>query len=122
MTIEEAKKEIIDSGLNLGAGDYVDIEALKVAATVLGAFEQIKWERDVAIEQLNELGLSLGQKVDDVKEVIEKQESKIVAYQNGSYVCPTCGEPTFPLAIYKGDYCLKCGQHIKWREVIKAKK
>ena len=103
MTIEEAKKEIIESGLNLGAGDYVDIEALKVAATVLGAFEQIKWERDVAIEQLNELGLSLGQKVDHVKEAIEKQETKFVAYQNGSYVCPTCGEPTFPLAIYKGE-------------------
>ena len=29
----------------------------------LGAFEQIKWERDIAIGQLEELGYSLGEKI-----------------------------------------------------------
>ncbi len=31
MTREEAIKDIIESGIELGAGDYVDIEALKIA-------------------------------------------------------------------------------------------
>ena len=31
-----------------------------------GLYDQIKWERDVAIGQLEELGLSLGQKIDGV--------------------------------------------------------
>lgn len=35
MTYEEALKDIIESGINLGAGDYVDPEALKVAAKAL---------------------------------------------------------------------------------------
>lgn len=35
MTPEEALKDIIESGINLGAGDYVDPEALKVAAKAL---------------------------------------------------------------------------------------
>lgn len=58
MTIEEAKKEIIESGIELGAGDYIDIEALRVAITVMGAYEQVRWERDIAMGQLKELGLS----------------------------------------------------------------
>lgn len=34
-----------------------------------GACEQIKWERDVAIEQLKSIGKGLGEKMDDVKPV-----------------------------------------------------
>ena len=40
-----------------------------------GLFEQYKWERDVAIAQLNELGLSLGQKIDGVYLDKEKYEN-----------------------------------------------
>lgn len=35
MTIEEALSSIVDDGINLGAGDFVNVEALKVAADVL---------------------------------------------------------------------------------------
>ena len=41
-------------------------EALKMALNALGAIEQIAWERNIALEQLEELGLSLGQKIDGV--------------------------------------------------------
>ena len=37
--------------------DYVDS-----AKMYIGSFEQIKWERDLAIKQLNELGYQLGEK------------------------------------------------------------
>lgn len=35
MTIEQALASIVDDGINLGAADFVDVEALKVAADVL---------------------------------------------------------------------------------------
>lgn len=35
MNDREALKAIIEDGINLGAGDYVDVEALKVAASAL---------------------------------------------------------------------------------------
>ena len=41
-------------------------EALKMALNIMGAFEQVAWERNIALEQLEELGISLGQKVDGV--------------------------------------------------------
>lgn len=39
-----------------------------------GLFDQFKWERDIAIEQLEELGLGLGQKVDGVYLTKEEYE------------------------------------------------
>lgn len=40
MTIKEALDNIVTSGINLGAGDFVDPEALEVAASVL---EKMQW-------------------------------------------------------------------------------
>lgn len=39
-------------------------EALKMALNALGAIDQIRWERDIAIEQLRDLGIGFGQKID----------------------------------------------------------
>lgn len=80
------------------------IEAMKVAISALGAIEQIIWERDVAISQLEELSLSLGQKVDHVKEVIDKATPMKLKEVKGMYditkpVCPRCGDDLF------GEYC-----------------
>ena len=38
-----------------------------------GAFEQVMWERDVATEQLKELGYELGQKVEPCEDTISRQ-------------------------------------------------
>lgn len=35
MTAQEAIKDIVENGIELGAGDYVDVEALKVAISAL---------------------------------------------------------------------------------------
>ena len=49
------------------------IELIEAAPTIepvkTGACEQIKWERDIAIEQLNAIGKGLGETMDDVKPV-----------------------------------------------------
>ena len=39
-------------------------EALKLAITIMGAYEHVLWERDLAISQLEELRYSLGEKVE----------------------------------------------------------
>ena len=36
--------------------------------------EQIRWERDVAVNQLNEIGCVFGQKMDDVKNKLESMQ------------------------------------------------
>lgn len=43
-------------------------EEFRDVINYLGAFEQIKWERDIAIGQLEELGYSLGEKIREDKE------------------------------------------------------
>lgn len=45
---------------------FLITEALQMAINALGSIDQIKWERDIAIGQLKELGLGLGQKIDGV--------------------------------------------------------
>lgn len=39
------------------------IQAIDHAINCVGAIEQIKWERDIAIQQLNELGYEFGEKI-----------------------------------------------------------
>lgn len=40
-----------------------DTEEYRDTISYLGAFEQIRWERDIAIGQLHELGYELGEKI-----------------------------------------------------------
>lgn len=39
------------------------LQAIDHAINCVGAIEQIKWERDIAIQQLNELGYQFGEKI-----------------------------------------------------------
>ena len=64
---------------------YYITEALNMAITALVAVDQFKWERDVAIEQLEELGIGFGQKIDGVyltKEEYEKLREYKYMYEN----------------------------------------
>ena len=76
MTIEdikEYKKNAIDI---LKRNDqHATAKAVDIAFSSLIVLEQIKWERDIAIAQLNELGISFGEKIDGVylsKEVYDE--------------------------------------------------
>lgn len=42
---------------------FGDNEYITSAKMFIGSFEQIMWERDIAIEQLHELGYNLGEKI-----------------------------------------------------------
>ena len=112
MTIEdirEYKKNAIE--ILRKHDQYATAKAVEEAFMSLACLGQYMWERDVAIAQLEELGLSLGQKVDHVKEAIDKATPMKLKEVKGMYnitkpVCPRCGDDLF------GEYCSECGQKL----------
>ena len=75
-------------------------------------YDQVKWERDVAISQLEDIGCGLGRKMDDVKAAMEKQKEKKPIekelYNIPYYICPVCHSRLMD----KQFYCDECGQKI----------
>lgn len=47
-------------------GQFATANAVEIAFNALGCLEQYRWERDIAIGQLEELGLSFGEKIDGI--------------------------------------------------------
>lgn len=86
MTYEEAKIDLIESGIELGAGDFVDFEALKIAVVAL----------DKQIPQ----------------RPINLSNAPLDAYC-AIFRCPRCKRRLKMKS--KGAYCDKCGQAIDWR-------
>ena len=103
MTENEAFKSIIEDGIELGAGDYVEFEALKVAAKAL---EEIQKYRVIGT-------------VEECQEARERQRAKKpvnLEYVRDDYSwtgeCPHC-------RAYVSEntrYCLICGQKLDWRK------
>lgn len=60
MTENEALKSIIEDGIELGAGDYVELEALKVAAKAL---EEIQKYKEIGTVEEIEPYIRLGEKL-----------------------------------------------------------
>lgn len=112
MTIEDIREYKKNAVEILKKHDqYATTKAVEEAFMSLACLGQYMWERDVAISQLEELGLSLGQKVDHVKEAIDKATPMKLKEVKGMYditkpVCPRCGDDLF------GEYCSECGQKL----------
>lgn len=79
------------------------INAPTVDAVSRGVHDQVRWERDVAIEQLESYGISLGEKADVVK-VVRCKDCKNVQKDEmfGGYWCNG--------TIVKGDYFCASGE------------
>ena len=72
-------KMSIVSNENKTLEEIIDDEPT-VAVVSKALFDQIKWERDVAIAQLEELGICFGEKIDGV--YLDKREyAKLVEYR-----------------------------------------
>ena len=112
MTIEDIREYKNNAVEILRKHDqYATAKAVEEAFMALACLGQYMWERDVAISQLEELGLSLGQKVDHVKEALDKATPMKLKEVKGMYditkpVCPRCGDDLF------GEYCSECGQKL----------
>lgn len=82
-----------------------------------GIVDQICWERDTALSQLEEIGKGLGSKMDDIVALLKEQEAvePILVCEgwnkhHNNYVCPRCGYDVF----YEQNYCSECGVRFLW--------
>lgn len=72
---------------NNGYVRYEDILGIPAADVVSrGAYEQVAWERDVALEQLRGIGKSLGERMDDI--AVKKPKKKYIAGMYGGKFMP----------------------------------
>lgn len=75
--IKRIKGQLEFGYIDLGVHDQDEIKIIKEAMSSLVCLEQYRWERDIAIEQLEELGISFGAEIDDdIKEAISKLRGK----------------------------------------------
>lgn len=90
-------------------------DALELLKTDNGTIEQYKFERDVAIDQLKEIGKGFAEKMDDIVEVLEKHESKTVIVEGSDVAhvgrCPSCHVILTP---FRANYCYCCGKAVNW--------
>lgn len=95
--------------------DHNEIEVIKWAMLSLSVLNQIRWERNIAIGQLNELGIGLGEKVNHVKELIERDRLKPPTVSNKygdkgvALRCSNCFES---IGSNYWNFCPECGQRI----------
>jgi hypothetical protein len=59
---------------------YATAKAVDRAFDALVCVQQFKWERDIALEQLEELGLSFGQKIEGVY-LSKEEHEKLLEYK-----------------------------------------
>ena len=81
MTIEDIKEykrnaiKILENNTQFATAKAVDL-----AFNALICADQLRWERDVAIEQLEKLGLGFGQKIDGVY-LTKEEYDKLLEYK-----------------------------------------
>lgn len=80
-------------------------EALDIAINAVGAIEQVRWERDTAIEQLNSYGVGLCENA-DVQKIVRCEDCKY-AFQHfqGHIYCHRDGRNSFEMTFQKHDFC-----------------
>lgn len=87
---------------------YATARAVEIAFSALIALDQYRWERDVAIKQLEEIGCGLGENMDAIKSRLELKPSGEwikTGFLDFSYECSECGK----LNEFKRHYCPNCG-------------
>ena len=122
MTIEDINEYKKNATAILRKHDqYATAKAVEEAFMSLACLEQYIWERDLAIIQLEELGLHFGEDTSRVRVLIDRDTEQEATYkhEDGTFVCPSCGASTFSLVLYGGDFCQHCGKRVKWRGIIK---
>lgn len=77
-------------------------EAPTIDAVPVGAYEQTRWERDMAISQLEEIGKSLCEKMDNVATVVRCKDCEF--WQQARPNSGNCGMGFSPIA-YADDFC-----------------
>lgn len=89
-----------------------------VDAVPKSVYDQVCWERDTAIEQLKEIGKSLGEKMDNVRKLqnghwIPKNSRYREPFAR-NYYCSECGAD--PIGI--SNYCPNCGARMDGKDCM----
>ncbi len=95
------------------------VEELRELVAKGKAYGQVAWERNIAIGQLEEIGCSLGEKMDEVKEATEKQRAKKPKFYAYNFYCSKCGNlvGNKEFGWQRFMHCDHCGQAIDFSEV-----
>lgn len=97
-------KEIYDWMTRIeGSEEITNLEVWKDIKTYIGAFEQIEWERNVAISQLKDLGYDLGQKKKTGHWI------KLKSYDDDGNPYVKCSECDNHNGTRQDNYCPECG-------------
>ena len=72
-------------------------------------YEQVKWERDVAMEQLEDAGIPFGGKADVAVVVHAKWIENRNVVVGRYFTCSNCGKDENHHTAIKGRYCWYCG-------------
>ena len=79
-----------------------------------GVVDQIRWERDTALSQLEQIGKGLGSKMDDIVAMLKAQKAvkphKGTHPEESAFDCGVCGYPLWE----DENYCAHCGKPILW--------
>lgn len=75
------------------------------------SIEQLKWERDTAIQQLRELGYDLGQKPKTGKWILIRPDEDKAG--NGLYECSECGKGDIHAPEVEVPFCWNCGARME---------
>ena len=70
-----------------------------------GVFEQVKWERDMAMQQLEEHGIPFGGEADDVVNVVRCKDCKHWGGETFGYICKEWSGMTFRNYTKPDHYC-----------------
>ena len=88
--IEEFRKNAIDRLKK--ESQYATANAVDEAFGALICVGQFKWERDVAIKQLNEIGCGLGENMDSIKKRLELRPCGEWIKFGYKWKCANCGK------------------------------
>ena len=98
--LKDARRNKAIAAFLADIGDIQDLinDQPTVDAVSRGVHEQVRWERDVAIEQLESYGVSLGEKA-EVAKVVHGRWVSLTDCSNAGVYCSVCNKK-----VYKEDY------------------
>lgn len=109
----QANSKLVDEWLRWQIEDAIN-NAPTSEAVPIGVFEQVKWERDMAINQLKDIGKEFGEVMDDVGRVRHGHwihEFPYVGHLTNFYLCSVCRAEWNAIDndMERFDYCPRCG-------------
>ena len=97
-----------DLGRGRNGGIEFAVNRINQMPTV--SIEQLKWERDTAIQQLHELGYDLGQKPKNGKWLPEESNSPLPTLW---WRCSVCNGRIFAVEFDRPPLCPRCGARME---------